>query len=352
MPPKCDFSMRQSKSHQNFGDQSYYPTVSHVDTTTTSCGSQVVLATSSKTAMSTTSQIAPSCLLPVAPSNVCESQPVVSKCSGTSLVASTACQVAPKKCRKCGCSKRESCAPSKGASSSRPPRPPKVVQSQTACTPASITNINLQKAGKVSRSEANRRKHCKDSLYKALFCDYHDPNGKSKSASDLTALSADKKTRRVNSVSKVHSARANFHLAEIRTQSHLRLAQSLNRTLGPGLTGLKNFISSRTLLDDDQPERLIQFIDFFIECDGMRYLGILEQIEIVYEERCKTKLTLEENATGLRCRLLKIAEIQSVCQERSLKKFNYPEQLENHFKMLVMRINYKWKIDAFKRVGD
>lgn len=127
----------------------------------------------------------------------------------------------------------------------------------------------------------------------------------------------------------------------IRTESRLRVEESLSRVLKPGLTGLKEFISSRQIAREQGdsattvtvPEvRLNKFIDYFIDVDGLRYLGLLEQFELEYDERCKAvllgaKSSTQQETEYLRLKLNEMAEVNTEIGVDHIFNLNSSEHL-------------------------
>jgi len=115
------------------------------------------------------------------------------------------------------------------------------------------------------------------------------------------------------------------NLTGIRSTSRTALNERLSRVLKPGISGLMEFMSERSITRGKKREQLKKgghdhheeekdFVDFFLDCDGLKYLGILEQFQLDYEDRCKSDLlhaepTNSKIAHMLRKRLADIAQV-------------------------------------------
>lgn len=113
---------------------------------------------------------------------------------------------------------------------------------------------------------------------------------------------------------------SHVNLELLKSESRTTLETSLSQLMKPGISGLREYMSSvhslksttgvsqSTVLQTDD-NHLDGFIEHFIRCDGMKYFGILEQIEFDYDERCKAYgKNLQENRSPEACKIRKKLE--------------------------------------------
>ncbi|ODN05793.1 Sialidase [Orchesella cincta] len=186
------------------------------------------------------------------------------------------------------------------------------------------------------------------------------------SKSDSALLPARTTGRRNKDVTfkNVHSVQPEIDLAIIRSTSRTALNERLSTMLKPGISGLMEFMSERSIARGKKREELKlgghehhdeekDFIDYFLDCNGLKYLGILEQFQLDYEDRVKSDLLHSEPtntkiAHMLRKRLGDIAQVQPSTEEKALMDIDFAESLE--MELNGLQIDHKPKVIAIGRL--
>ncbi|CAL8107095.1 unnamed protein product [Orchesella dallaii] len=190
----------------------------------------------------------------------------------------------------------------------------------------------------------------------------------SESKSDSALLPSRSRQRRnkITTFKGVHSVQPEIDLVALRSTSRTSLQERLSTSLKPGLSGLMEFISERSIARGKKREQLKKgghahhdeekdFIDYFLDCNGLKYLGILEQFQLDYEDRCKSEMlnaepTNSKIAQMLRKRLANIAQVQPSTDEKAMMDIEFADLLDQEFK--VIPIDYKPKVIAIGRLHE